>query len=104
MLSSTRKIFFILLIVLGGCLWQVSPCAASDEWRSEFDRICGVVEKAGELSSTELSQLITDSNTLEKRIETEGGKEKKLYLFRLKKCRNFFQFILESNNLKKPSQ
>ena len=70
--------------------------AAAEEWVADFDKICALTNTADDLSVTELQKLITDCESLEKTISGSDSPRKKVYLFRLKKCRNFFAFLLET--------
>jgi hypothetical protein len=63
--------------------------------KEEFERLCGAVEEAPELSPEELTNLIADCDWLLLEFDKMPGPEKKVYIFRLKKCRNFFSFSLE---------
>ena len=69
--------------------------AADDNWRDDFERICAQTADAGELSSEELSRLIEESDELLKIVASSDDQERKIYLLRLKKCRNFFIFMKE---------
>ena len=67
--------------------------AADGKWRDGFDRICAHTADAGKLSSEELSGLIAESDELLQIIASSDDPEEKIYLIRLKKCRNFFIFM-----------
>lgn len=69
--------------------------AAQDDWHDSFDIICARTADAGELSSKELKKLISDSDKLLKIIESSDDLDKKVYLTRLKKCKNLFVFMIE---------
>ncbi len=88
-----KKIVFIwalsFLFIWNGSLL----CAADDNWRDDFDRICAQTGSAGKLSKEELSSLIAESDGLLKIIKSSDDPEEKIYLIRLKKCRNFFIFM-----------
>jgi hypothetical protein len=87
------KIFLIWALVFlvvgnGGFLY-----AGNENWRDDFDRICAHTGDAGKLSSKELGALIVESEELLQIVELSDDPEKKIYLIRLKKCRNFFVFM-----------
>ena len=88
-----KKIFFIwalvFLVVGNGDLLY----AGNENWRDDFDRICAHTADAGKLSSEELGRLIVESDELLQIVESSDDPEKKIYLIRLKKCRNFFVFM-----------
>lgn len=69
-----------------------------DNWREEFDRICIQTNTATTLSADQLSRLIADSNRLLEVMETLDHPHKKVFVLRLKNCREFFKFALEVRN------
>lgn len=66
---------------------------ADNSWLNGFEKICIHTADAGNLSTTELEKLIDDSDALLIRIAASDDPDKKLYLGKLKKCRNFFVFM-----------
>jgi hypothetical protein len=72
--------------------------AGEGDWRDEFERFCALTGSAARLNQTELERLIAESNGLLERIAVEGGAEGKVYLFRLRKCRDFFVFMRDSGS------
>ena len=79
---------FFLFIGSGEFLY-----ASDVAWRDSFDRICAHTADAGKLSREELSGLIVETDELLKVIISSDDPRKKVYLIRLKKCRNFFIFM-----------
>jgi hypothetical protein len=69
-------------------------------WQDDFERICGSVPIGESLSIESLDSLIEESEHLKGKIEKSGHPTKKVYLFRLKKCRSFFQYLMEQRNEK----
>ncbi len=69
-------------------------------WRDEFARICGRTEDATSLPRREIEELLRDSGALLERIEGLGIPEAKVYAFRLEKCRAFFEYALELQELR----
>lgn len=67
--------------------------AAEDSWRESFDKICIHTANAENLDKEALSKLIAESDTLYKTIESSSDPKRKLYLTRLRQCRNFFVFM-----------
>ena len=93
-----ERIFFALtvfLLLLGGAVFG-TDAAAGESWRETFDRLCGVTDQATNFSDEELKALIADCDALIRELKTLDVPKKKLYLFRIKKCRNLFQFVLDS--------
>ena len=70
--------------------------AEEQDWRKEFDRICAMTVEADKLSGQELEVLIGDSDKLLDVIKSKDDFDVKLYLIRLKKCRNFFIFMRDT--------
>ena len=64
-------------------------------WKAEFERICAQTITATALSPTQLQALISDSDDLIKRLGKVEDPWAKIYIFRLKKCSDFFKFALE---------
>jgi hypothetical protein len=83
------KLFFPFSIFL---ICSVSLYA--ETWRADFDRLCSYTQEAEALSVKELKDLIAECDKLLEVIQKSDIAEKKVYLFRLKKCRNFFDYIL----------
>jgi hypothetical protein len=83
----------ILILLLSVVFFTAVPCQA-DTWKEDFERLCGYTEEATNLSSDQIKELIYESDNLLKRIQKVDLPEKKVYIFRLKKCRNFFEYIL----------
>lgn len=71
-----------------------SPMAAAQSWVEDFDRICSRAEEADSLPTAKLQELVVESDKLLKVIEAGNDPGKKVYIFRLKKCRNLFAYII----------
>lgn len=76
------------------CRRELAASAAM-EWKDAFAAICGEVERTPELSEAHLAILIAASDVLEARIEASGARDAKIYLFRLRKCRDLFRYSLD---------
>jgi hypothetical protein len=83
--------------ILSGFL--VSPVYAED-WNTELNSICSETQYAMNLSDEELKSLIGRCEKLRAEIEQLDGKQGKILLKRLDKCRNLFFFIIESRVIK----
>ncbi|MDA8099002.1 MAG: hypothetical protein M0042_05195 [Nitrospiraceae bacterium] len=68
---------------------------AVEDWRAEFDDICGKTDNAFALTRDELKSLVERCDKLKPRIEQQDESTAKVYLRRLKMCRDLFQFMLE---------
>ena len=66
-------------------------------WKEEFERLCAQTEIAATLPDQQIRDLIKDSDALLERLESLRDRQVKVYVFRLKKCRMFFEFALELN-------
>lgn len=64
-------------------------------WKEEFERICAQTEIATSLSAEQLYQLIKDSDVLLEKLHGVEDPWAKVYIFRLKNCKRFFNFALE---------
>ena len=66
-------------------------------WKEEFERLCAQTEIAATLPDQQIRDLIKDSDALLERLESLRDRQVRVYVFRLKKCRMFFEFALELN-------
>lgn len=73
---------------------------AAEVWRAEFDEVCAKTQDAMALSKEELQGFINRCDRLKPRIETLEETEKKVFLKRLKMCRDLYQYVLESKDTK----
>lgn len=71
-----------------------TPRSKSDE-KAEFDRICAQVPIAGSLSVAQLRQLIDDSLALSDQLKDSEIPQAKIWIQRLKMCRDFFEYSIE---------
>lgn len=83
-----------LLLVLAIVLTSAAPCSAQP-WKEEFERLCGQAEGAGSLPTDELRKIVADCDKLLETLQQIDTADKKVYIFRLKKCRNFYQYTIE---------
>ena len=63
--------------------------------QEEFDRLCIYTQEAERLPLEKLQELVIEWDQLKEKIEDSNDEKKKLLLFRLHKCRNFFAYIIE---------
>lgn len=89
---SIRTVFMILFVFL-----SCHAFAGEEAWMNEYNRICANTQVAGSLSAEQIEDLIVKCNALLKEIEASQSPKKKLFIFRIEKCRNFYQYISESN-------
>jgi hypothetical protein len=69
--------------------------AAAVEWREDFERLCAGIETAEGMSSEELEGAVKECDKLLKTLEEIDNPKKKMFIFRLKKCRNFYQYSID---------
>lgn len=86
----------ILLGALTLLLMFTSSIGYAAGWREDFERLCATTEQAETMSTDELKKVVEEVDQLREVIEKEGGQQKKLYLFRLQKCRSFFEYMLST--------
>jgi hypothetical protein len=85
-----------LLVMVCGAL--VGAFAADvPEWLDEFEDICSQTMDAQSLSNEELQSLVERCEKLLPIIEQSTFVKKKVYLFRIKKCKDLFQYMIEVN-------
>jgi hypothetical protein len=65
------------------------------ELKGRFDRICGKVQAAPDLTDDQLLALIADCDFLSKVLEHSENPQAKVFLKRIKMCRDFFVYSLE---------
>jgi hypothetical protein len=94
---------FCICFLLGLALLHVDVGHAA-QWKKEFERLCGAMEEARTLPADKVKTLIQESDALLKTIEGLNVREKKVYLFRLKKCKGFFEYVLDLKDSDKPSE
>lgn len=68
---------------------------AAASWQEDFDRLCGYTNQTEEMSVDKLKGLVEECDRLLGVIEKSDSSQKKVYIFRLRKCRNFFQYMAE---------
>ncbi len=89
---STALLLFCLLL-------RPLPLPAVEELKAEFDAVCGKTHNALNLSAAEINELIGRCDALKPRLEKLGperGTERKVFLQRLKMCREFYAFALST--------
>jgi len=63
--------------------------------QEEFEALCVHTQEAEDLPPQTLRDLLAQCDQLQKKIEQSNDAKKKVLLFRLKKCRSFFSYIIE---------
>lgn len=92
-------IAIVCSLVLGtGPVFQLPSASslAEEDWKAEFDEVCSKTTDSMELTKTELKKLIERCDRLKPRIELLDESTAKVYLKRLKMCRDLYEFVLET--------
>jgi hypothetical protein len=82
---------------LGGYDFAPSGVAyAQEDWKNDFDDICGKTQDAMAFSPDELKSLVERCDKLKLLIEKLPETQRKVFLRRLQMCRQLFVFALEN--------
>ena len=82
-------------VALGLLVMFTSVMAYGATLQEEFEQLCVHTQEAESLSLEKLQELLKECDQLQKTIDESNDAKKKLLLFRLKKCRNFFVYNIE---------
>jgi len=74
----------------------VQSVPVKESWQKEFDDICSNTQEAMKFSQEELASLVSKCDALQPQIEKLDETQKKLYLGRLRRCRAFYAYVLDS--------
>jgi hypothetical protein len=90
-----KKSVWLFMII--ACSFALSStCAvAAASWQEDFDRLCAYTDQTEEMAVDKLKGLVEACDKLLGVIEKSDSPQKKVYIFRLRKCRNFFQYMAE---------
>lgn len=79
-------------------LFAAGPAVAQEtgDWRVEFEAVCGTTDASMSFTVAELTDLIARCDKLAERIGAEEETVRRVYLRRLKMCRDLLAFVLES--------
>ena len=85
------------LVLVAAVLFVVAlhSSGRADEWLEEFNDICSQVDVVDSLEREEVQRLVERCDELMPVIEGSENPKKKVYLFRLKKARDMFEFALQ---------
>jgi hypothetical protein len=78
--------------------------AAQENWRKEFDDVCGKTQDAMSFTPDQLTDLIRRCDDLRPQIEKTGKLDetgKKVYLGRLRMCRGLYVYVLDEKKKEK---
>ncbi len=77
-----------------------SASPAQEEWKAEFDAVCSKTDAGITLSPDELKELIAGCDRLKPKIESQEESTRKVYLRRLRMCRELYKYLLETKEAK----
>jgi len=69
---------------------------AQEAWQKEFDDICSKTQDAMTFSQEEITSLLSRCDALLPQIEKLDATRKKVYQGRLRMCRSFYGYVLDS--------
>jgi hypothetical protein len=78
--------------------------AVQENWRKEFNDVCGKTQDAMSFTPEELADLIRRCDDLRPQIEKTGKLDetgKKVYLGRLRMCRGLYVYVLDEKKKEK---
>ena len=91
----------VAMALFASLLALPSAAGAQDQWKEEFKRICSYTYASNTLSDEEIETLIKHSDVLIEKLKALDAPEAKVYIFRLKKCRNMYRYIIDTSAAKK---
>ncbi len=100
LLGLVVSLFFTIEVPCGSWSVLAGVAYAQEDWKKEFEDICGKTQDAMSFSPSELRQLVERCDKLKPIIEKLEPSERKVYLRRLEMCRELFAFTLESKEKK----
>jgi hypothetical protein len=95
-LNSIMNSIASLAVATALILSLASAAAAAEAWKTTFEDVCSKVDASQALSIKELETLIERADKLLPEIQKSEDPAKKIYLKRLKSCRNIFEFTIDS--------
>ena len=79
----------------GGCFSLVRSAFGEENWKREFEEICGNTDDSMNLKREELQALIARCDKLKPLIEALEETPRKVYLKKLQMCRNLLAFVFD---------
>ena len=99
--------FFLALLMSSTLLFSPLYSSASDDhnnFETAFNELCGQTENTETLTVEEITLMIVQCDLLKEKITQSTHPKKKVFLFRLKKCRDFLDFMIQTKQLKASEQ
>src|SRR4030066_1257495 len=94
--KNPRLLISIFICVISLYVSLTSSSYANQElWKEEFNELCGDTQKAATLGQDDLNKLVARCDKLSSELEGSDSTQKKAYIYRTEKCKNFYQFLIE---------
>ena len=101
LLGILTALFLAQSSTVGGRPSTGPPAALAQEvWKTEYEAVCSKTDFAMTLTEEELKGLIAQCDRLKPQIEAEEESTRKVYLRRLKMCRELYSYVLENKKQK----
>ena len=97
-LAAALSVLTGMALLSGSLLASPAAAAAQDDWKKEFEDICSQTQDVMLFTSEELDRLLNRCDALRPRTEKLDEQQKKIYLKRLRMCRDLFAYALESKS------
>lgn len=78
-----------------GFLAPVRAAQAEENWKAEFEEVCGKTDDSMNMTKEELKALMARCDKLKPLIEAQEETTRKVYLKRLQMCRDLLAYVLE---------
>jgi hypothetical protein len=88
-----KRIIFFTFVFIYFLPWF--HVCAQENWRTEFDNLCGKTEESMTMKLEELKDLVIRCDKLKPAIEASDNPQKKVFLKRLEMCKNLFSYMVE---------
>lgn len=81
-----------------GALSLVRPARAEENWKQEFEEVCGKTDDSMNMTMDELKALMARCDKLKPLIEAQEETTRKVYLKRLQMCRDLLAYVYEAKS------
>ena len=98
------RVSIIAVVLAAAAAGAAEPGGEAADWRVEFEAVCSQTDSSMSLTSEELAQLIARCDTLIEQIGAEAEVVRRVYLKRLKNCRELFAYVLASRAAEAPAE
>ena len=93
---ATALLLFGNPLLTGRPSFEPTVSLAQEGWKTEYESVCAKTDIAMTLSVEELKGLIAGCDKLKPQIEKEEESTRRVYLRRLKMCRDLYDYVLEN--------